>query len=94
MLGENAIERTPNKATSAAREVISRFLDNNIDRLQDWLDEIYKTEGPLAAFRCFTDVIEYHIPKLQRTDMSANVHSKGERLMRISFVTPKTGKEQ
>jgi hypothetical protein len=32
----------PNKATAAAREAISRFVDGNADLLQGWLDEIHQ----------------------------------------------------
>ena len=59
---------TPNKATLAAREAIARFVDGNADRLQGWLDEIHREEGAAAAFRCFSDLVEYHVPKLARTE--------------------------
>ncbi len=59
---------TPNKATQAAREAIARFVDGNADRLQDWLEEIAQNDGPQAAFKCFMDVVEYHVPKLARTE--------------------------
>lgn len=53
-------------ATANAREAIARFIDGNADRLQGLLDEIAVVDGPLAAFRCITDLMEYHIPKLAR----------------------------
>jgi hypothetical protein len=56
----------PNKATANAREAIARFVDGNADRLTQWLDEIYAADGARAAFNCFTDLIEYHVPKLAR----------------------------
>lgn len=60
----------PNKATSAAREAIARFVDGNAERLQGWLDEIAADQklGPHVAFKCFMEVVEYHIPKLARTE--------------------------
>ena len=60
----------PNKATSAARESIARFVDGNVERLQGWLDEIAEDpkHGPLVAFKCVQEVMEYHIPKLARTE--------------------------
>lgn len=60
----------PNKATSAAREAIARLVDGNTPRMQEWLDQIAEQEGPLMAWRCITDVIEYHIPKLARTELT------------------------
>jgi hypothetical protein len=35
-----------------------------------WLDEIYERDGPKAAFTCFSDLIEYHVPKLSRTEVT------------------------
>ena len=58
----------PNRSTTNAREALARFVDNNADRLQGWLDEIAETQGPMAALRCWADVVEYHIPKLARTE--------------------------
>jgi hypothetical protein len=59
---------TPNRATTNAREAIARLVDGNIDRLQGWLDEIAHEEGARSAWGCFMDVVEYHIPKLARTE--------------------------
>lgn len=61
-----------NKATQTAREAIARFVDGNTERLQGWLDEIAADEkhGPREAFRCLMDVMEYHVPKLARTEVT------------------------
>ncbi len=59
----------PNKATQAAREAIGRFVDDNAERLQEWLDRI-ADKDPEKAFSLFQSVIEYHVPKLQRTEMT------------------------
>ena len=59
-----------NKSTSRAREAIARFVDGNAERLEGWLDEIAANDGPLAAFKCFADVLEYHVPKLARTELT------------------------
>lgn len=64
-----------NKDTALAREAIARFVDDNAGKLASWLDEIKEKEGTLAAFKCVTDLIEYHVPKLARSEMTmtANV---------------------
>ena len=67
---------TPNKSTKAAREAIARFVDGNADKLSQWLDEIYEADGPKAAFQCFADVIEFHVPKLARSEVTADVTVK------------------
>ena len=61
-------KRGPGKATKNAREAIALLVEGNIPRMQGWLDEIAEKEGPMAAWRCLQDVIEYHVPKLQRTE--------------------------
>jgi len=63
---------SPNKATHNAREAIAALVDNNAHRLEGWLDAIAADEklGPMAAYKCMMDVIEYHIPKLARTEQT------------------------
>jgi hypothetical protein len=56
-------------ATRAAREAIAEFVDLNSTKLQRWLDEIYDQDGPKAAFGAFSDLLEYHVPKLARTEV-------------------------
>ena len=58
------------KAVLAAREAISLFTDGNADRLQGWLDEIHRTDGAKAAFECYTRLLEYSLPKMQRTELT------------------------
>jgi hypothetical protein len=69
----------PPKATLAAREAIARFVDGNAHRLQGWLDQVAEgvkdEEGdfvvkpdPEKAYTLFQAVIEYHVPKLARTE--------------------------
>lgn len=57
----------PNKSTTQAREAIASFVEGNVGRLNGWLDQIAEKD-PQAAYRCFMDVVEYHIPKLARTE--------------------------
>lgn len=58
----------PNKATQTAREAIGRFVDGYAPRVGEWLEEVYETDGPKAALQCFSDFVEYHVPKLARTE--------------------------
>jgi hypothetical protein len=62
---------TPNKATGIARLAFANFVDNNSERLQEWLDDIAANEklGPKAAFDCLMQVAEFHVPKLARTEV-------------------------
>ena len=63
-----------NKTTMLAREAITRLVDGNAERLQEWLDDIAADEkqGPAVAFKLLMDVMEYHIPKLARTEQIGN----------------------
>lgn len=58
-----------NKATRGAREAIARFVDGNAHRLAEWLDKIAE-DNPIAAFDRYMSVVEYHIPKLQRQEIT------------------------
>jgi hypothetical protein len=75
---------SPNKATKQARDAIALFVDGNAHRLTGWLDDVangvkddegnYVTPpNPAKAFDMFQSVVEYHIPKLARTELDANV---------------------
>ena len=66
------VKGVPNKATHNAREAIALFVDGNAHRLEGWLDQI-AAKDPKQAFDCFQSVIEYHIPKLARTEGDLNV---------------------
>jgi len=54
--------------SATAKEAISNFIEMNAPRMQGWLDRIAREEGPLVAFKCVTEIIEYHIPKVARVE--------------------------
>lgn len=76
----------PNKTTTDVRAAIALIARRNIDNVESWLGEI---EDPAKRVGLFLDLCEYHIPKLQRTDINANITAKTEQLVRISFVPGK-----
>jgi hypothetical protein len=78
---------TPNRATQAAREAIAAFVDGNADRLQGWLDQIAEEKGPQAAFECFSTLLEYHVPKLARQEVTGP--NGGDQVMTIRWGEPK-----
>ena len=66
-----------NKATQQAREAISMFVDGNAHKLEAWLLAVADGNleqdikpNPAKAFELFQSVIEYHIPKLARTELT------------------------
>jgi hypothetical protein len=57
----------PNKATATVREAIALFAEQNVGKLQGWLDRV-AARDPAKAADLFARVLEYHIPKLARTE--------------------------
>ena len=68
--GNGRPKGSKNKSSGKAREMIASFIDGNAGRLNKWLDEVYQQDGPRAAFQCFSDLIEYHVPKLARNEVT------------------------
>lgn len=70
----------PNKSTSMAREAIANFVEGNTSKMEDWLEKVangVKNEegkyivlpNPEKAFGMLQSVMEYHVPKLARTEV-------------------------
>ena len=80
---------TPNKTTADARRAIAEFVDGNAHRLTEWLDAV-AVDNPEKAFQLFQSVIEYHVPKLARTDTTVSGPNGGpvNHSISISFVDP------
>jgi hypothetical protein len=70
--GKGRPKGVPNKATQSAREAFARLIDANVPKMAGWLERIEKEHGPLVAFKCVQDIAEYHVPKLQRTELTGN----------------------
>jgi hypothetical protein len=69
----------PNKSTAMAREAIAQFVEGNAHKMQEWLEQVaigVKNEdnkfivlpNPEKAFGMLQSVMEYHLPKLARTE--------------------------
>ena len=59
----------PNKSTSAVRVAIARMADENADNFVGWLNQVAST-NPEKACDIYLKEIEYHIPKLARTEVT------------------------
>jgi hypothetical protein len=73
----------PNKSTTMAREAIASFVDGNAHKMQEWLEQVaigVKNDddkfivlpNPEKAFGMLQSVMEYHLPKLARTEHSGD----------------------
>lgn len=67
----------PNLATREARAAIALFAEGNVHRLQSWLDRIAEKD-PAKAADLLLRVLEYHIPKLSRTELSGDLAVRGK----------------
>jgi hypothetical protein len=59
----------PNKATADVRAAIAAFAEANVGKLQGWLDAAAKRD-PARAAELFARILEYHVPKLARSEVS------------------------
>ena len=62
---------TPNKVTAEAKSLFGAFHDANRDRVQALWDAVAEKD-PAVALRLFVDMAEFHVPKLARTELSAD----------------------
>jgi hypothetical protein len=60
---------TPNRATQAVREAIARMAEENAENFNLWLSQVAAT-SPEKACDIYLKAIEYHIPKLARTEVT------------------------
>ena len=59
----------PNRATQAVREAIARMAEENAENFNLWLSQV-AASSPEKACDIYLKAIEYHIPKLARTEVT------------------------
>ena len=59
----------PNKSTAAVREAIAKMAELNAPHFAMWLDQV-AAKSPEKACDIYLRAIEYHIPKLARTEVT------------------------
>ena len=55
-----------NKSSQVLRESLSFLIEENLDKMNEWIDRIAE-DDPRAAFQCIVSIMEFNIPKLTRT---------------------------
>lgn len=60
---------TPNYDTRNVRLAIAKFLDERSGQIDSWFDELLQ-QSKVEAFKVYMGLLEYHIPKLQRTELT------------------------
>lgn len=59
----------PNKSTALVREAIAKMAEENAENFNLWLTQV-AAESPEKACDIYLKAIEYHIPKLARTEVT------------------------
>lgn len=67
--GKGRVKGVPNKVTADVRQAIARLAEGNVEKCQGWLDRI-AIEDPDKAFDLFLKMLEYHVPKLARSELT------------------------
>ena len=75
--GKGRPRGSPNKATAAVREAIALFAQQNVGKLQTWLDATAE-RNPEKAADLYLRALEYFTPKLARTGLSGEVGVRGK----------------
>jgi hypothetical protein len=79
---------TPNKVTADVREAIATLAEANVGKCQTWLDTVAEKD-PARALELFVRLLEYHVPKLARTESTLNGNPGAEVVVhRIVFGKP------
>lgn len=59
----------PNKVTLDVRAAIAVFCQNNVESLSEWLAQV---EDPAKRLDLYLRALEYHVPKLQRSEVNVS----------------------
>ncbi len=75
--GMGRIKGVPNKTTQNVREMIAMVAEQNASKFSEWLERVAEGDAktkpdPGKAAELYLKAIEYHIPKLARTEVSGS----------------------
>lgn len=73
--GSGRKKGTVNKVTIEIRESFRMLLESNVDQMSEWLQRVAAVD-PAKALNIMLDLAEYHIPKLQRTELTGSVKTE------------------
>ena len=65
----NQGKRGPNKATLEVRQAIAQLAESSAPKVEEWLS-LVAADDPAKAMDLWLKMIEYHIPKLARTEVT------------------------
>jgi hypothetical protein len=74
--GKGRRKGVPNKATGDVRMIIAKIAERNASKLDAWLARIGR-KNPAKAMDLYLRMLEYHIPKLTRTEIVKPTSNSG-----------------
>ena len=92
--GMGRIKGVPNKTTQNVREMIAMVAEENAPKFAEWLNTVAMGDGdkvkpdPAKAADLYLRAIEYHIPKLARTEVTGENGTPIE--MMVSWASEKS----
>jgi hypothetical protein len=75
--GKGRVKGVPNKSTATVREAIALLAEQNIGRVQEWVNRV-ATRDPGKATELYLRLLEYHVPRLARTELSGEIGVRGK----------------
>lgn len=87
--GKGRKKGVPNKTTIRMKEALALLMDDMAPQMKALIEEIRTNDGPLAAWKCIMDVLEYNFPKLARTEHTGADGGPQEHLMSIAILPVK-----
>ena len=76
-LGTGRPKGTPNKTTKEIREAYQCFIEDNTEKLQEWLERVAE-KNPAKAIELMANLSEYILPKLSRSEVKAEIKIEDE----------------
>lgn len=63
---------SPNKSTKEIRDAFQCFVENNVGNFEEWIARVAE-KNPAKALELVTNLGEYILPKLSRTEVKAEI---------------------
>lgn len=71
-LGKGRPKGVPNKDTKEIREAFQMLIEENLDNMTEWLKRV-ADKNPAKAMELINGLSDYVIPKLNRTEVKAEI---------------------
>jgi hypothetical protein len=70
----------PNKTTAELKEIITRIVGNQLDRLEADLDKV-RQDDPIEAMKLATKLIDYVLPKQTKVELEGELTHRVEKVI-------------